>query len=221
MISAIGGTAGVGKTALAVCWAHRVADRFPDGQLYLNLRGYGPCRDPVPAAEAIRAFLDALQVPPDRVPESLEGRAGLYRSLLAGRRMLIVLDNARDADHVRPLLPGSPGCLVVVTSRDRLAGLVTVEGAQPVVLDVLTNADARVLLARRLGADSVAAELIELCARLPLALSVAAARAAEHSAFPRRAIVADLRDGSVGWMPWKPGIRPAECGRCSPGLMRS
>ncbi len=199
VISAIGGTAGVGKTALAVRWAHQVAGRFPDGQLYVNLHGSGPGREPVPAGEAIRGFLDALQVPAAQIPAGLETQAGLYRSLLARRRMLVVLDNARDADQVRPLLPASTGCLVVVTSRSQPASLTAAEGAHPVTLDVLTRADARALLARRLGAERLGAgpaadELIELCARLPLALSVVAARAAEHPGFPLGAIVAELRE---------------------------
>jgi DNA-binding SARP family transcriptional activator/tetratricopeptide (TPR) repeat protein/DNA-binding XRE family transcriptional regulator len=200
VITAVGGTAGVGKTVLAVHWAHRIAGRFPDGQLYVNLRGYGPSRGPVAPAEAISGFLDALRVPPERIPAGLDARAGLYRSLLAGKRMLIVLDNARSADQVRPLLPGSPACLVVVTSRSHLAGLATAEGAYPLVLDILTHADARTLLATRLDPERLAAEpqatdeMIGLCARLPLALSVAAARAARHPGFPLAAIVADLRD---------------------------
>src|SRR5438093_13674261 len=117
VISAIDGTAGIGKTALAVHWAHQVAHRFPDGQLYVHLRGFDPTGSAMTPAEAVRNFLDAFEVPPERIPVSLEAQAALYRSLLAGRRVLVVLDNARDADQVRPLLPGSPGCLVVVTSR--------------------------------------------------------------------------------------------------------
>jgi DNA-binding SARP family transcriptional activator/tetratricopeptide (TPR) repeat protein/transcriptional regulator with XRE-family HTH domain len=199
LIISISGTAGVGKTALAVHWAHRVASHFADGQLYLNLHGYAPCGEPIPTASAIRSLLDALQVPPDRIPADPDAQVGLYRSLLAERRILIVLDNARDADHVRELLPGSGGCLVVVTSRGRLPGLVAAAGAHPIWLDVLTHADAASLLAHRLGADrlgsgAVVNELIELCARLPLALSVTAARAAEHPGFPLNALVAQLRD---------------------------
>jgi DNA-binding SARP family transcriptional activator/tetratricopeptide (TPR) repeat protein len=198
-ILAICGTAGVGKTALALHWAHHVAERFPDGQLFLDLGGYGPDRNPVQPTDALRIFLDALQLPTDRIPAAAQARTGLFRSLLARRRVLVVLDNARDAAQVRPLLPGGSACLVIVTSRDQLAGLTAAEGAHPVRLDVLTPGDARALLAGRLGAKRLAdgrsaAKLIELCARLPLALSVAAARAAGHPAFPLSAVVAELRD---------------------------
>src|SRR5205823_3101909 len=119
VISAIAGTAGVGKTALAVHWAHRMVDRFPDGQLYVNLRGFDP-RGAMAPDEAVRAFLDALAVPPQRIPIGFDAQVGLFRSLLSGRRMLLVLDNAGDAEQVRPLLPGAPGCLTLVTSRRQL-----------------------------------------------------------------------------------------------------
>lgn len=195
----LSGTAGVGKTTLAVTWAHRVADRFPDGQLYVDLRGFDSTGTVVTAVEAVRGFLEALEVPPERIPTHLPAQVGLYRSLLAGRRMLVLLDNARDADQVRPLLVGSSSCLVLVTSRNRLAGLVATEGARPIGVDLLSTAEAWQLLARRLGADRLAAEpqavdeIIERCARLPLALAVLAARGAEKPAFPLAALAAELR----------------------------
>ncbi|GAA2182698.1 ATP-binding protein [Micromonospora lupini] len=195
----LSGTAGVGKTTLAVHWAHRVADRFPDGQLYVDLRGFDSTGTVVTAVEAVRGFLEALEVPPERIPTHLPAQVGLYRSLLAGRRMLVLLDNARDADQVRPLLVGSPTCLVLVTSRNRLAGLVAAEGARPVGVDLLSAAEAWQLLARRLGADRLAVEpqavdeMIERCARLPLALAVLAARSAAHPAFPLATLAAELR----------------------------
>src|SRR5262249_31324668 len=149
VISAIGGTAGVGKTALAVVWAHQVAERFPDGEVYVNLRGFDPGGSVMAPAEAVRRFLDALDVPPERIPVDLDAQATLYRSQLAGKRMLVVLDNARDTAQVRPLLPGAPGCLVVVTSRNQLTGLVASDGAHPITLDLLTDDEAHQLLARR------------------------------------------------------------------------
>ncbi|NRQ40467.1 transcriptional regulator, partial [Nonomuraea sp. NN258] len=199
VISAIGGMAGVGKTTLAVHWAHRVRDRFPGGQLYVNLRGYDPGGSAMDPAEAIRGFLDAFGVPPERVPIGLEGQAALYRSLLAGRRVLIILDNAENAEQVRPLLPGSPGCLVLVTSRDQLSGLVVAEGAQPLSVGLLTPDEARQLLARRLSQGRVRAEsgavdeIIELCGRLPLALAIVAARAATNPGFPLALLAGELR----------------------------
>jgi DNA-binding SARP family transcriptional activator/tetratricopeptide (TPR) repeat protein/DNA-binding XRE family transcriptional regulator len=199
VISAIDGTAGIGKTALAVHWAHQFASRFPDGQLHINLRGFGPSGPPVTAAEAIRLFLDGLGVPPERIPAGLAAQAGLCRSVLAGQRMLIVLDNARDCAQVRPLLPASPGCLVLVTSRSQLTGLVAADGAHLLTLDVLTEAEAREMLARRLGSERVTAEpaavteLTGLCARLPLALAIAAARAAARPGLPLAALAAELR----------------------------
>ncbi|MDQ2875148.1 MAG: tetratricopeptide repeat protein [Actinomycetota bacterium] len=200
VISAIGGMAGVGKTALALQWAHRVTNRFPDGQLYANLRGFDPVRDPVASAEVLRNFLDALGIPAGRVPASPDAQAGLYRSLLAGKRMLVMLDNARGEDQIRPLLPASPGCLVLVTSRRQLTGLVAGDGADLVVLDTLTEDDARQLLSCRTGADRAAAEpaavgeLIELCGRLPLALVIIAARAATRPGVPLAMLAAELRD---------------------------
>ena len=138
VISAVAGMAGVGKTALAVHWAQRVSARFPDGQLYVNLCGYGPGAAVTPE-EATGWFLPALGVPAVYIPADAQARCGLYRSVLAGRRVLIVLDNARDAAQVRPLLPGGAGCLVVVTSRSALAGLAAAEGARPLRLGPLDD----------------------------------------------------------------------------------
>jgi DNA-binding SARP family transcriptional activator/tetratricopeptide (TPR) repeat protein len=200
VISAIAGTAGVGKTALAIHWAHRVADRFPDGQLYVNLRGFDPSAPMLDPAEAVRGFLDTLGAPPEAIPANPDAQAGLYRSLLAGRRMLIVLDNAHDPTQVRPLLPGTPGSLVLVTSRNDLAGLVAAQDATPITLDLLAEADAHQLLAHRLGADRVAAEpdavkaITAACARLPLALAIVAARAAAHPNFALTALAGELAD---------------------------
>ena len=200
VIAVIEGTAGIGKTALAVHFAHQVAGDFPDGQLYVNLRGFDPAGPPMTPGEAIRIFLDALGVRAAQLPASLDAQTGLYRSLLAGRRMLVLLDNARDAGQVRPLLPASPGCLVLVTSRSQLTGLAAAEGAMPMALDLLTGGEAHELLAVRLGDERLAAEpaavqeLIGLCARLPLALAIAAARAASQPALPLAALAAELRD---------------------------
>ncbi|WP_435836856.1 BTAD domain-containing putative transcriptional regulator [Streptomyces asoensis] len=198
VISAVSGTAGVGKTTLAVHWGHRMRGHFPDGQLYVNLRGFdpgGPARDP---AEALRGFLDAFQVPPARIPAGVEAQAALYRSLLADRRVLVVLDNARDAEQVRPLLPGAPGCLALVTSRNRLTSLAVAEGAHLLALDVLTPAEAGSMLADRLGAARTAAEpaavaaVVESCAGLPLALAVVAARAAAQPHIPLATLADEL-----------------------------
>jgi DNA-binding SARP family transcriptional activator/tetratricopeptide (TPR) repeat protein len=200
VILAIGGTAGVGKTALALYWARQMQRRFPDGQLYVNLRGFDASSAPVAPADALTALLESLDMPAGRISPRLDARAGLYRSLLAGRRMLIVLDNARDEAQVRSLLPGDPACVVLVTGRSQFAGLVAAEGARPLTLDVLSETEARQLLATHLGTERVAAEAVEvaeltaLCARLPLALAITAARAALRPEFPLASLAADLRD---------------------------
>jgi DNA-binding SARP family transcriptional activator len=198
-VAAISGGAGVGKTALTLHWAHRVAGGFPDGQLYVNLHGFDPLLEPTNPSDAVRGFLEVLGVPPDRVPADLAGQTALYRSTLADRRVLVVLDNARDSEQVRPLLPGSPGSLVVVTSRDQLSGLIAAEGAYPLVLDLLSTDEARELLERRLGrvrtvAEPLAVEeIIAACARLPLALAIVAARAATHPQFSLDSLAMELR----------------------------
>jgi hypothetical protein len=200
VISAIGGMAGIGKTALAVHWAHEVADRFPDGQLFVDLRGVGPAAGPAEPAQVIGWFLASLGVPVTQVPADPQAQAALFRSVLADKRVLIVLDNARDADQVRPLLPGSPGCLVLVTSRTQLTGLAAADGAHLLPLDVLDQSEAHDLLASRLGPDRLAAEpqagdgLVELCGRLPLALAITAARAAARPGFSLAALADELRD---------------------------
>ena len=200
VISAVSGMAGVGKTALAVHWARRVERAFPDGQLYVNLRGFDPQGSVVPPTEAVRGFLDALGVRPERVPPGLEAQVGLYRSLLTGRRMMVVLDNARDEEQVRPLLPGSVGCMALVTSRNRLTGLAATEGAHLLAVDPLTPAAARDVLAERLGAGRVAAEpaavadVVTWCAGLPLALAVVSARAAAQPRRPLGALADELRE---------------------------
>lgn len=200
VISAIGGTAGVGKTALALHWAHRIAIHFPDGQLYANLRGFDPSSLPADPLNVLRRFLGALQVHPERIPTDGEALAALYRSLLTGHRMLILLDNAADVAQVRPLLPASPGCLVIVTSRRELSALAASEGARLLRLDVLTAVEAGELLTVRLGRERVAAEptvalqLSTLCARLPLALSVIAARAIAQPYLPLAALLDELAE---------------------------
>jgi len=198
LISAIGGTAGVGKTALAVQWAHRAAGRFPGGQLYVNLRGYDPDR-PMPATDALAGFLRALGVPGQDIPAEEDERAARYRSQLAGKRVLVVLDNAGSVEQVRPLLPGSPTCAVVVTSRDSLAGLVARHGASRLDLDLLPLPDAisllRDLIGRRVEDDPGAAgTLAAQCCRLPLALRVAAELAAARPDVQLAELARELAD---------------------------
>jgi len=200
VISAIGGMAGVGKTALAVHWAHQVADRYPDGQLYVNLRGFDPDNEVLAPSEALRRLLGALGVQHEAIPARLDALAAIYRTRIAGRRMLVLLDNARDVEQVRPLLPASRGCLVIVTSRNQLSGLVALDGARPLSLDVLSAADGRDLLIRRIGAARVGAEpaaveeIVARCANLPLALAIVAARAGIRPDFPLEAVAAELSE---------------------------
>jgi tetratricopeptide (TPR) repeat protein len=200
----ITGTAGVGKTSLAVHWAHRVRDRFPDGQLYVNLRGYDP-GDPVEPDEVLGRFLMSLGVPAGTIPAASHAKESIFRSLIADRRMLIVLDNASSVRQVRPLLPGTPSSLVLVTSRSRLSGLVARDGALRIPVDVLAPSEATELLRRATGEyrrhdDSAElSELAQLCARLPLALRIAAERAASRPQMPLRELIADLRDESGLW----------------------
>ncbi|MEV4690658.1 tetratricopeptide repeat protein [Micromonospora echinospora] len=197
------GPPGVGKTALAVHWAHRVRDRFPGGQIYVNLRGFHPSGTPVSTSEAFHILLTAIGVPPARIPADPDAQAALYRTVLADRRVLVLLDNARDADQVRPLLPAAPGSLALITSRHELASLVAIEAAHPVPVGLLTSDEARALLAERLGTDRTAAEpdavnmVVDRCARLPLALAIAAARAATRPGVPLADLAADLASDDV------------------------
>jgi DNA-binding SARP family transcriptional activator/tetratricopeptide (TPR) repeat protein len=197
-VALLSGTAGVGKSALAVRWAHRVREAFPDGQLYVNLRGYD-AEQPVAVADALAGFLTALGVRGAEIPPGVDERAGRYRSELTGRRMLVLLDNASSVEQVRPLLPGTGSCLVLVTSRDSLPGMVAVHGAERVSLDLLPPADAVGLLRRLIGArvdrePSVAADLAAACARLPLALRIAAELAAARTDVSLAELVAELGD---------------------------
>ena len=235
VISAVAGMAGVGKTALAVHWARNVAARFPDGQLYVNLRGYDAEGTAVSPEEVTGWFLTALGVPASQIPANAPARCGLYRSVLVGQRVLIVLDNARDAAQVRPLLPGSGGCLVVVTSRSALAGLAAAERARPLRLGPLAEEEGVRLLAARLGPERVAAEpgavaeLAARCGHLPLALAVMAARAAADPGLPLGVLAGQLAGAEArprrrprgrvrgGWRCWRPGTRPPACASCCRG----
>jgi len=196
-VALIEGMAGVGKTTLAVKWAQEVADRFPDGQLFLNLRGFDPTDAPLAPGNAARMMLETLGIPAKHIPSSLHAQIALYRSITSGKRMLIVLDNVRNADQVRPLLPGGPGSVVLITSRIRLDSLVAVEGAHLVHLDVLSSDEARLLIRDRLSTQGngatqdAVAELAALCGGLPLALSVAATRVCGN---PRRILPAVIRE---------------------------
>ncbi|MER6088861.1 AfsR/SARP family transcriptional regulator [Streptomyces bluensis] len=200
VISAIDGSGGIGKTWLALHWAHQQQDRFPDGELYANLRGFDPTGEPVPPHTALRGFLGALGTDPSRIPAEPDAQTALYRSLTAGKRMLIVLDDARDTTQVVPLLPGSPTCTVLVTSRSLLTGLSTAHGARSLTLDVLTDSEAHQLLTRHLGTARAGAEpeavatLLEHCAGLPLAISILAARATTNPDLPLAALAEELHE---------------------------
>lgn len=203
VISAIAGTGGVGKTCLALHWAHRHADRFPDGHLFVDLCGFSNAGESMLAGEALRGFLNALGVEAARIPADLHASSALFRTLIADKRMLLVLDNAAGTDQVVPLLPGSGLCTVVVTSRNRLPGLITRHAAHHLPLDVLTDIEARVLLANRLGTARVDAEqtavdqLIALCGGLPLALSIVAAHAHTRPHLSLIALADELRDAAT------------------------
>lgn len=198
VVTAVTGTAGVGKTAFATHWAHRVQSRFPDGQLYVNLRGYDPDQA-VHAGEALSGFLHALGLRGEDIPHNLDERARRFRSLTAGKKILIILDNARTVDQVRPLLPGTSSCVVLVTSRDSLPGLVSREGAHLIDLDLLSPSEAIVLLRKLIG-ERIDAEpdkavaLIQQCARLPLALRIAAEMVLSRSVDTLATLVDDLAD---------------------------
>lgn len=200
LIAAICGTGGVGKTSLALRWAHDQQDLFPDGQLYADLRGFTPAGEPADPYAVMRGFLEALGADPAGLPTAPQSQAALYRSLTAGRRLLVVLDNARDSDQVLPLLPGSPTCTVLITSRHQLPGLAASHGVGRLTLDTLDGAEARELLVRRIGADRLAAEpeaaaeLLHHCAGLPLAVSVLAARLTTSPVLTLTALAAELRD---------------------------
>ncbi|MFD2468966.1 AfsR/SARP family transcriptional regulator [Amycolatopsis silviterrae] len=199
-ITVLHGGGGMGKTALALHWAHRQATAFPDGRLYVDLRGFSPDGDPTRSDVALRGFLHALGVTGASIPADPDARAALYRTLLAGKRVLVVLDNARDTAQVTPLLPGDPGCAVVVTSRNRMTSLTTTHGATPLAVRPLPAPQARTVLTGRLGPEALAADpdaaeqLVTRCAGSPLALGILAARAAEHPGFPLASLAAELTD---------------------------
>jgi DNA-binding SARP family transcriptional activator/tetratricopeptide (TPR) repeat protein len=199
VIAALSGMAGVGKTALAVHWAHQVRDRFPDGQLYLDLRGFAASGTAVPIADAVRRLLYALGASPQSLPPDPDAQMDMYRTEMSYRRILLLLDNARDAEHVRPLLPGSSTVMVLVTSRDRLSGLVATHAVHDLTLGMLPVDDARDLLQRRLGPERIRSEpaavdaIIEGAARLPLALAIAASRAVTRRHVSLAGLAAELR----------------------------
>ncbi|MEV6844628.1 helix-turn-helix domain-containing protein [Actinoplanes sp. NPDC051411] len=219
VVSAVAGAGGVGKSWLVLHWAHRNASRFPDGQLFVDLRGFSADGEPMDPAVAVRGFLDALGVEPSRIPVATHARAALFRSLVAGRRMLLVLDNAVDTAQVTPLLPGGDTCTVVVTSRNHLSGLVTGNGAHHLPVDTLSDDEARGLLAARLGRTRIEAEpaavdeLVRLCGGFPLALSIVAGRAHTHPTcrWPSSRSIY----GKAPWRYWTTPTPARVCSRCS------
>ncbi|WNV85327.1 tetratricopeptide repeat protein [Umezawaea sp. Da 62-37] len=202
-VTAVVGSGGIGKTSLALHWAHRNLDRFPDGQLYVDLRAHSPSGRPMELATAVRCLLDGLGVDHHSIPADFDAQVGRYRSLVAGRRMLVLLDNVRDAAQVTALLPDNRMCTTLVTSRNRLDGLVISVGARTVPLTGMSGADAHALLVRRLGEARVEAEpdavtvLEEYCAGMPLALAIVAGRASAHPSFPLSALADELRDATT------------------------
>ncbi|MFI9388538.1 BTAD domain-containing putative transcriptional regulator [Kutzneria sp. NPDC052558] len=203
VVAPISGMAGIGKTALAVHAARRIADRFPDGQLFLNLHGFDDV-EPMSPTEALRHLLESLGQPAAQLPAGLPGLMGLYRSRLAGLRVIVVLDNALDAQQVRPLLPATPGCMAIVTSRNVLAGLLITNHTEPVRLAEMTTEESFALLERHLGAARAADEraavedVVDVCAGLPIALASVAARAALTPHKSLAEIAAELRSADNG-----------------------
>ena len=199
MIAGIDGMAGIGKTTLAVHWAHQIAGQYPDGQIYLNLRGFDSTSTVMTAAEALRSLLSSLGLPDWRIPDSLDAQVSVYRSRLSDKRVLVLLDNARDIDQVRPLLPTGAGSFAIVTSRNSLVGLAATEGAELITLGLPSHDAARETIERRLGQERTSAEpeaveeIIRLCGRLPLAMAIVSGRAAARPAFPLSAIATDLK----------------------------
>ncbi|WP_370963787.1 BTAD domain-containing putative transcriptional regulator [Amycolatopsis sp. cg9] len=202
-VAVVSGAGGLGKTWLAVRWATGHASRFPDGQLYADLRGFDPAHEPVPADRALRGLLGALGVAPESIPPEPDAQAALYRSLTAQRRLLVLLDNARDTAHVTPLLPGGSSCAVLITSRHELGGLLTTRGAGALPLRTLNEPEARELLAHKLGAARLAAEpeaareILRRCGGLSLALAIIAARVTAQPDHPLAALAAELRESRL------------------------
>lgn len=211
-IAVITGAAGVGKTSLALNFAHRIVHDFPDGQLYVNLCGAGS-GPPLTPETVLQSFLQALNVPEHQVPHAPQDRAAMFRSVLATRRILLLLDNARDAHQVRPLLPGPSSCLVIVTSRSRLTSLAATNVTIPISLDLFTDEESRLFLTKRLGVQDVPgsqdaiSDLVDACGRLPLALAIAAARAQARPGYPLPAVAQECFE------PWE-----RTRARASPGL---